>query len=88
MSKSVRIPSNTNNKAFKTVNIVTSGDHTFPTYALNTNDDRTFPTVQDSGGTVKGLPTIIVPGYQLGDLLLADGTSHMLLANGTDKLLL
>jgi hypothetical protein len=62
--KTVRVLANTGNKNLPTRNIVTSGHNTFPTYkqtSLPTHGNN--QTVQDSGGKVKGLETVIIPGY-------------------------
>lgn len=61
--KSIRVLANANNKTLRTVNIATSGTNTFKTYTQQTTDNRLWPTVQDSGGAIKGLPTIIIAGY-------------------------
>ena len=63
-NKTVRVIAGTRNKNFPTRNIVTSGPKTFPTYKqTSTPSHGNNQTIQDSGGKVKGLETIIIPGY-------------------------
>lgn len=63
-AKLVRILANTNNKTLPTVNIKTSGGVEAKTHAQTASPVKgVHPTYQDSGGTVKGLKTIIIPGY-------------------------
>ena len=62
--KTVAVVKTTGNKNMPTCNIVTSGPTTFPTYTQTaTPVTGENETIQDSGGTVKGLKTVIVPGY-------------------------
>lgn len=62
--KLVRIVTNTNSKTFATVNIKTSGGTEAKTHGQTASPVKGVqPTYQDSGGAVKGLKTIIIPGY-------------------------
>lgn len=63
--KLVRVIANANSKLFPTVNIVTADStHKFPTYTQTAAPVKgVHETVQDSGGSVKGLKTIVIPGY-------------------------
>lgn len=63
--KLVRVIANASSKLFPTVNIKTAdATHTFPTYTQTASPVKGIhETVQDSGGQVKGLKTIVIPGY-------------------------
>jgi hypothetical protein len=70
--KSVRVIANTNNRRYRTVNIVTSqptGHHRHyaqwsqVTAAETAMALKCYETVQDSGGTVPGLKTVYIAGY-------------------------
>lgn len=63
----VRVVASTPSVTLPTVNVVTSdATHTFPVHAQLTVGQQTtgvHRTFQDSGGTKKGLKTIVIPGY-------------------------
>lgn len=69
--KSVRVAANTNNKQLETVNVASTQPPNGPkhkkhqqvTAAQAAAKPHLFETYQDSGGTVKGLRTIHIPGY-------------------------
>lgn len=64
-NKTVRVIANASNKGLKTVNIKTAdATHTFPTRTQTAAPTAGVNgTVQDSGGQIAGLPTIVIPGY-------------------------
>lgn len=64
MAKTVAVIGTTGNNELRTCNIVTSGPTTFPTYTQTlTPVVGVHETIQNSGGTVKGLETVIIPNY-------------------------
>lgn len=63
-AKLVRILANASSKTLPTVNIKTSGGVEAKTHTQTAAPVKgVHQTFQDSGGTVKGLKTIIIPGY-------------------------
>lgn len=63
-AKTARIVATGTNKALRTVNVKTSGGTEAQLHAQTATPVKgVHPTYQDSGGTIKGLKTIIIPGY-------------------------
>lgn len=62
--KTVRIVANTNLKGLRTVNVASVAPSSAkPHMQVSVGKPGSIGTVQDSGGTIKGLPTIFVSGY-------------------------
>jgi hypothetical protein len=62
--KNTHVVANTNSKNFRTINVVVSKAPNVPQHAhVAVISGHGIATVQDSGGSVKGLPNVYVTNY-------------------------